>query len=291
MPTKKVRFTVAICSYNIEKYIQRAIKSVVNQSFKNYEIIIVDDCSTDKTVQRAEKILDEKCKILKTKRNSGTAAMARNIAIKKAKGEYIIFLDGDDALYDNEVLERIDSLIENNEYDIIYLGYVSINKRQNNLRLSNKENSTRIARLICDESFSVSSKCWNTEFLRKNDMTFKEGIYYEDELFSIKGNILSQKTTFGEFPIFKYYRNREGSVMTQPTIKKCSDWYRMLAEVTELYEITPIEDKKYLLSFIKNENNSIPLRMRVVLEAIMQSGNTQVLPKRAYEYKDFFVNE
>ena len=46
-----------------------------------------------------------------------------------------------------------------------------------------------------------------------------------------------------------------------------------------------------IISFIKNENNSIPLRMRVVLEAIMQSGNTQVLPKRAYEYKDFFVNE
>lgn len=291
MPKSKVRFTVAICSYNIELYIQRAIKSVVNQSFKNYEIIIVDDCSTDKTVEKAEKILDGRFNILKTKSNSGTAAAARNIAIKKAKGEYIIFLDGDDALYDDKVLERIDNLIENNEYDIVYLGYESINEKQRNLRLSNKENSTRIARLICDESFSVSSKCWNTKFLKDNQMFFKEGLYYEDEIFSIKGNILADKTTYGEFPIFKYYRNREGSVMTQPSIKKCSDWYRMLAEVTELYDITPSEDKKYLLSFIKNENNSIPLRIRNVLEAFTGNENAKVLPKRQYEFKEFFIDE
>lgn len=288
---KKIRFTVAISAYNIENYIKRAIDSVKNQTFNNYELLIIDDCSTDNTVKIAEETMGEDFKILSTEKNSGTAAASRNIAINNAKGEYLLFLDGDDAIFDENTLKNIDKLIGENTFDIIYLGYESMGKDENYYRLSNQQNSTRKARLMCDESFSVSSKCWNIKFLRDNNLLFKEGMYYEDELFSIKTNIVARNTTFGEFPIFRYYRNRAGSVMTKPTIKKCSDWYRMLAEVIELYGITPNEDKKYFLSFLKNENDSIPLRIKVVLEALEEHENTKVLPKRRYHYKDFFENE
>ncbi len=288
---KKYKFTVTICAYNIEKYIRRSIESVVNQTFKDYELIIIDDCSTDKTVEVAKEYVnrDVQVDVYKTDKNSGTAGKARNIAIDKAQGEYIIFLDGDDALYDNETLEKINNLIGNETYDCIYLGYESVAKDgTSSLRLSNAENSTKVARLICDVSFSVSSRCWHTKFIRDNNLYFKEGMYYEDELYSIKGNILANKTTYGEFPIFKYYRNREGSIMTKPTIKKASDWYRMLAEVTELYEITPKQYKKYFLSFIKNENNSIPFRIRAVIKALENKEDIKVLRKREYKFKDFF---
>ena len=264
---EKVRFTVAISAYNIENYVKRAIDSVLNQTFKNYELLVIDDCSTDSTMEVIKQIVGQEAKILQTKKNSGTAAASRNIAIENAKGEYLLFLDGDDELYSNETLKEIDEHINENKYDIIYLGYENVGHTENYYRISNKENSTREARLICDESFSVSSKVWNVEFLRNNNIRFKEGMYYEDELFSIKSNILSKITTYGEFPIFKYHRNREGSVMTKPTVKKCSDWYRMLAEVTDLYEITPDEDRKYLLSFLKNESDSIPLRVENIIEA------------------------
>ena len=288
---EKTRFTVAISAYNIESYVKRAIDSVLNQTFTDYELLVIDDCSKDNTVQIIEESLNGKGIILKTIKNSGTAAASRNIAIDNAQGEYLLFLDGDDELYSKDTLKEIDELIKDNTYDIVYLGYENVGKSENYYRISNKENSTRKARLICDESFSVSSKVWNVKFLRENNLKFNEGMYYEDELFSIKSNILAKVTTFGEFPIFKYHRNREGSVMTKPTIKKCSDWYRMLAEVTELYEITPKEDRKYFLSFLKNENDSIPLRRRVVLEALAEHENTKVLPKRKYKYEDFFEND
>ena len=275
---KKIRFTVAISAYNIEAYVKRAIDSVLSQTFTDYELLVIDDCSKDNTVQVIEESLNGKGIILKTIKNSGTAAASRNIAIDNAQGKYLLFLDWDE-------------LIKDNTYDIVYLGYENVGKSENYYRISNKDNSTREARLICDESFSVSSKVWNVKFLRDNKLRFVEGMYYEDELFSIKSNILSKVTTFGDFPIFKYHRNREGSVMTKPTIKKCSDWYRMLAEVTELYEITPKEDRKYFLSFLKNENDSIPLRIRVVLEALAEHENTKVLPKREYKYEDFFEND
>ena len=242
---EKVRFTVAISAYNIEEYVKRAIDSVLNQTFKNYELLVIDDCSTDSTVKIIKETIEKKGRLLQTPKNSGTAAASRNIAIENAQGEYLLFLDGDDELFSENTLAEIDQHIGKNKYDIIYLGYENVGHTENYYRISTKENSTRKARLICDESFSVSSKVWNVKFLKENSIKFKEGMYYEDELFSIKSNILSQKTTYGEFPIFKYHRNREGSVMTKPTVKKCSDWYRMLAEVTDLYEITPDEDRKY----------------------------------------------
>lgn len=288
---EKTRFTVAISAYNIENYVKRAIDSVLNQTFKNYELLVIDDCSTDSTMEVIKQVVGQNAKILQTKKNSGTAAASRNIAIENAQGEYLLFLDGDDELYSNETLKEIDEHINENKYDIIYLGYENVGHTENYYRISNKENSTREARLICDESFSVSSKVWNVEFLRNNNIRFKEGMYYEDELFSIKSNILSKVTTYGEFPIFKYHRNREGSVMTKPTIKKCSDWYRMVAEVTDLYEITPEEDRKYLLSFLKNESDSIPLRVENIIEALRENRKTKVLPKRNYKFIDVLNEE
>ena len=288
---EKVRFTVAISAYNIENYVKRAIDSVLNQTFKNYELLVIDDCSTDSTVEVIKQVVGQNAKILQTKKNSGTAAASRNIAIENAQGEYLLFLDGDDELYSNETLKEIDEHIKENKYDIIYFGYENVGQTENYYRISTKENSTREARLICDESFSVSSKVWNVEFLRNNNIRFKEGMYYEDELFSIKSNILSKVTTYGEFAIFKYHRNREGSVMTKPTVKKCSDWYRMVAEVTDLYEITPEEDRKYLLSFLKNESDSIPLRVENIIEALRENRKTKVLPKRNYKFIDVLNEE
>ena len=288
---EKVRFTVAISAYNIENYVKRAIDSVLNQTFKNYELLVIDDCSTDSTVEVIKQVVGQNAKILQTKKNSRTAAASRNIAIENAQGEYLLFLDGDDELYSNETLKEIDEHIKENKYDIIYFGYENVGHTENYYRISTKENSTREARLICDESFSVSSKVWNVEFLRNNNIRFKEGMYYEDELFSIKSNILSKVTTYGEFAIFKYHRNREGSVMTKPTVKKCSDWYRMVAEVTDLYEITPEEDRKYLLSFLKNESDSIPLRVENIIEALRENRKTKVLPKRNYKFIDVLNEE
>lgn len=285
-----LKFTVAVCSYNIEKYIERAIKSVLNQEYENYEIIVVDDCSQDNTAEIIKKYENNKLKFFSTEKNSGTAAASRNIAIEKANGEYIIFLDGDDTLYDNKTLQKIDQELGNDTPDIMYLGFEDVGQG-NKERISTKENSSKKARLICDVTFSVSSRCWKRDFLLENNMKFITGMYYEDELYSLKGTILAKNTKSSNIKVFKYYRNREGSVMTAPSIKKCSDWYRMLAEVMDLYQITPKEYKPYLLSFIKNENDSIPERIKGILQALENGESIKLMPKRNYEYRNFFESK
>ncbi len=282
----KKRFSIIVPAYNVEKYIEEAIKSVLAQEFEDYELILIDDCSTDNTKNILEKYKSKTTKIYSTTKNTGTAAGPRNVGLKHARGEYIIFLDGDDKLYNSKVLGKINKLISEEKYDVVYLGYQDIGNADK-MRVSNNANSTKEARIICDITFSVSSRCWNREFIEKNNMRFKESMYYEDELFCMKANILVEKTTYGDFPIFKYRRNRKGSVMSTPTIKKCSDWYRMLAELVDLISITPQEYRKYLLSFIKNESDTIPLKIKAIIKSLFENTGTPVFPKREYEYDDY----
>lgn len=282
----KKRFSIIVPAYNVEKYIEEAIKSVLAQEFEDYELILIDDCSTDNTKNILEKYKSKTTKVYSTTKNTGTAAGPRNVGLKHARGEYIIFLDGDDKLYNSKVLRKIDKLIAEETYDVVYLGYQDIGNADK-MRVSNNANSTKEARIICDITFSVSSRCWNREFIEKNNMRFKESMYYEDELFCMKANILVEKTTYGDFPIFKYRRNRKGSVMSTPTIKKCSDWYRMLAELVDLISITPQEYRKYLLSFIKNESDTIPLKIKAIIKSLFENTGTPVFPKREYEYDDY----
>lgn len=279
----KYRFSIIISAYNVEEYIARAIKSVLSQTYNNYEIIVVEDKSTDNTLEKIAEFSTQ-IKVIENEENLGLGAV-RNRGIEKAFGEFIIHLDGDDTLYDDETLEKIDKLIGDKEPDIVFFGYQEING-SNRLRLATKENSTKEARLICDATFSVPSKVWRREFLVENNIQFIEDIYYEDMVYSMKAITLSKDTMYGEFPIFKYYRNRKGSIMTTPVIRRCTDMYKMLANLMEVYEQAPKNLKPYILSFILNETKNVPLRMKGILKAIENNEDSPIFPKRQYDFLD-----
>ena len=104
-------FTVIIPLYNKEMYIENAIKSILNQTFTDFELLIINDCSTDKSIEIASKFASEKVQIIHHEKNSGLAA-TRNTGIKKATSNYVTFLDADD-LWKPRFLEKIFHLIQN----------------------------------------------------------------------------------------------------------------------------------------------------------------------------------
>ncbi len=280
---KKHRFSVIISAYNVEEYIGRAINSVLNQNFNDYEIIVVEDKSTDNTLQQIMKYKG-KIKIVKNKVNKGLGAV-RNIGIAKATGEYIVHLDGDDTLYNESTLKDIDKVIGDNKPDIVFFGFQEVNGNSR-LRVATKENSTKEARLICDATISVPSKCWRREFLIEKNVKFIEDVYYEDMIYSIKAVTLADKTMYGEFPIFNYYKNRSGSIMTTPSIRRCTDMYKMLAYLMDIYEEAPENLKPYVLSFIINETKGVPARLKGILKAIKNNEKSPIFPKRQYKFTD-----
>ena len=108
------KVSIVIPTYNSEKFIDRTIKSVLNQTFQNFELIIVDDCSVDNTRKMIREFQkqDDRIKLIALEKNSGAPAHPKNVGIKNAKGEYIAFLDHDDEWLP-EKLERQIELFKN----------------------------------------------------------------------------------------------------------------------------------------------------------------------------------
>ena len=114
--------SIVMPSYNTAEYIDKSIDSVLSQSYPYWELIIVDDCSTDNTDEVVGKYLsDSRIRYLKNEKNSG-AAVSRNYALREAKGKWIAFLDSDD-LWEPEKLEKQLGFMIENDYKFTYTDY------------------------------------------------------------------------------------------------------------------------------------------------------------------------
>lgn len=112
-------------SYNTAMYVEETIESVIKQSYENWELLFVDDCSTDNTMERLEKYkADSRIHVFKSNKNSG-AAVCRNKALREAKGKWIAFLDSDD-LWLPDKLEKQINFMEENDYVFSYTNYEEI---------------------------------------------------------------------------------------------------------------------------------------------------------------------
>jgi len=106
--------------YNAEKYILETIQSVIQQTYKNWEMIIVDNKSTDNSILIVKSVEDKRIKVVNLEYNSGGPARPRNIGIDNAKGEYIAFLDADDVWLPKKLEKQIRFLNKNKNVDICY---------------------------------------------------------------------------------------------------------------------------------------------------------------------------
>lgn len=145
--------SIIMPSYNCGKFVEEAIRSVQAQTYKNWEIIFVDDCSTDDSLKRVQTLqaADNRIRIYRNVVNSG-AAISRNHALLEAKGRYIAFLDSDD-LWEPTKLEKQVRFMEENGYAFSYTGYQEIDSEGNltGVSVSGPKHVTK---------FGMFSFCW-----------------------------------------------------------------------------------------------------------------------------------
>lgn len=123
--------SIIMPSWNTGRYIAESIQSVLNQTYRNWELIIVDDCSMDNTDQVVASFRDDRIRYLHNKHNSG-AALTRNYALREARGEWIAFLDSDD-LWTPKKLEHQIGFMRGNGYVLSYTEYEKIDEDSNPL--------------------------------------------------------------------------------------------------------------------------------------------------------------
>lgn len=168
--------SVIIPSYNREKLIVNAVNSVLNQTYQNLEVIVVDDNSTDNTKSAIESLKDQRVKYLKNEKKLGPSG-ARNVGIKVAKGEFIAFQDSDDEWLPDK-LEKQMSLFEKKEYGLVYCAF-----RYNRKNLNYQFPSTKYGRNELEgdifESLLEQNKIGTVTMLAKREVFDEVGVFCE----------------------------------------------------------------------------------------------------------------
>lgn len=206
--------SVIIPVYNVEKYLKKSVESVLNQTLKEIEIILVDDGSTDNSGKICDEIstIDKRVKVFH-KENGGVSS-ARNYGIKKCSGEYIYFMDSDDTA-DSTMLEKMmNSVKKNSDVELVICGYKLLSNRilqhsipgeiVNDIYYS----SDFIEKLICN---SLLNPLWNKLFLKSKIGYFDETKSMgEDLLFVINYLNGIRKVEFIDETLYEYVK-REGA--------------------------------------------------------------------------------
>lgn len=173
--------SVVMPAYNSEKYIAEAIESVIKQTYKNWELIVVNDASTDDT----EKIIksyqerDKRIKLISLSENQGVAS-ARNTAIQNAKGRYIAFLDADD-YWEKEKLQKQIQILNNSNVDISYTAYLMMDEIGQTIKKRSVKEILKINDLLKENSIIFSSVVCKKESIKNK--RFKSEWYHEDYVF------------------------------------------------------------------------------------------------------------
>ena len=124
--------SVIMPTYNNSKFIESSIQSVLNQTYKKWELIIVDDCSTDNTYDLIKNIIDERIIYIKLDINSGHPSTPRNIAIDRAQGTFIAFLDSDDMWFTEKLEKQVEFMLKN-KIDFSFTSYNVISENNDKM--------------------------------------------------------------------------------------------------------------------------------------------------------------
>ena len=271
-----MRFSVIVPAYNVQDYIVSCIDSILKQSFRDYEIILVNDGSTDATFEHCQELCKKNTCIKLVNKENGGLSSARNVGINQAEGDYLLFLDGDDFWRDDDFLENLNCIIETNSPDTIifpysyYYGKDIIKEYEFDLsEVSSSSNKfSDDLYLLIDNGIwypSACNKCIRRDIVAINNISFPLNMTSEDVkwCFELSQHIASYYIY--NKGVYMYRQNREGSISYKLKMKNLEDLFlnienvlsgsKKIRDADYLYlshyylEVIP-----YVMPFLKNPN-------------------------------------
>lgn len=275
------KVSVIVPVYNVAPYIERCWLSIKQQTYRNLEVIFVDDCGTDDSVSILEGLIKEDaeidCRIVHHERNRGLSA-ARNTGLSAATGEYVYFLDSDDDIAE-DCIESLVRPVASDKVDVVVAdykvigpgGYLPLSLPEGLLK-SNEE----VLKTYADGKWYVMA--WNKlcrrEFLIENNLWFKEGLIHEDVLWTFMVACKAQNLYAVKKKLYNYYI-RSASIMTSMSIEKDLGIY--LQVFGEIAAFAQRESRLYGSS----EYALIEGKKSGILYSLLQKGEVE-LYKKAY---------
>ena len=217
------RVSIIVPVYNVSQYITKCLDSIYGQTYKNIELILVDDCGSDDSMTIVHDYLASHVsidvRIISHQKNRGLSA-ARNSGMEKASGEYVYFLDSDDYIT-SDCIEALVKPLNNKKYDVVVGDYQYSNGKKSDLKLHNEELSgQQILDSYADGLWYVMA--WNKlcrkDFLLDKNLTFEEGYLHEDVIWSFKLACKAQSMYVINNVTYNYLV-RSSSIMTSMSIE------------------------------------------------------------------------
>lgn len=218
------KFTIIVPCFNVEKYIDECMKSILDQSFgyQNLQIILVDDASVDNTRDKLiyyEKMYPDNITVICCDKN-GHQGTARNIGLEYAIGEYVSFVDADDVISLDmyKILDKIARETDSDMIKFIYTTKKSEIKIADNYNVDYYDLSDKELRrsLLFDQNIlneSCTMKVYKRELLEKSDVRFAEGVSYEEPLFTYPLNFYANSISVSDIPLYYYRFNVDGTTV------------------------------------------------------------------------------
>ena len=201
------KISIIIPIYNIENYIEKCIESIINQTYKNLEIILVDDGSTDKSGEICDKYQKNDNRIIVIHKKNGGLSDARNCGIEKATAELLIFVDGDDWIENDTIELAYNEHIKNDSDIVIYGKYIDYDNNKSIPKCPAKyERINGKQGIIYLNSFKdLDVSAWNKLFKKElfNDIKFPVGKLSED--YYIMYKVFDKAKVISLLPICKYH--------------------------------------------------------------------------------------
>lgn len=239
--------------YNKEKYLRDTIDAILRQDYENFELITVDDGSTDdsKIICSEYANKDDRVKVYHIE--NGGVSNARNIGIRYATGDYIQFIDADDTINQNTFNKYIE-VLRDKDYDVIFSSYNKVDHNQRildrvNLNYKGDINKSNIIANFAENQFNtgyygwISNKLIKRKLIKENNIEFDKSIVLAEDLdFFIKVYTYSESFYFLNYYTFNYLQEAENSSFFQPKI----DYYTQLLIHLRI---------KYFIEYNNNYNN------------------------------------
>ena len=235
---KEIKVSVIVPIYNVEKYLDKCLESLLKQTLKEIEIIAINDGSTDRSVEIIQKYIN-KFNIKLINKTNGGLSSARNVGLENAIGEYIAFVDSDDFIHENMFKELY---INSQGSDIVFCGYNKFyfNKTEGSdifkkLKLFEENKKYLGVEIYKHELVTVWNKIYKREFLEKNDFKFIEGIIHEDDEFSLKVFSKAKNVKFIKNNFYFYRLDNQNSITKNiDFIKKEKAYTEVLKTIEKL---------------------------------------------------------
>ena len=256
-----MKISIIVPVYNVEKYIDQCINSVITQTYQDWELILIDDGSPDRCPEICDKWEEKEKRIRVIHQKNGGLSVARNRGIQEATGEYVMFLDSDDYWDDKRCLEILVGKLQKNTVDMLTFRYKKYIEKTgeyidclpscDETHVNDIPSKNERFRRLLERGLYLSSACnkvMKTDFLREKRLYFREGITSEDIDWCARCMLYTDNILYSDMNCY-VYRQRDYSISHSISLKSIEDLKNNIIECVRLGRNLSKQDDLYAIYY------------------------------------------